>query len=119
LIFGLTGGKTGRVCAAAMAVLFLALTVFIASLSPDKFFAELSSQNRVDGIIRALKILDGTSRAEDSCPSVPRSIVALALLGAGHCCADIAFISRADAGEPARDFILPPDTRAGGTVARE
>jgi hypothetical protein len=104
-------------------VLFLALTVCIASLSPDKFFAELSSQNRVDSILRALKIIDGASRVEDSCPSALRSLVARAWLGSGHC-TDVSFIScagfRTD-GEPAHDFIVPPPPGAGSidTVARE
>jgi hypothetical protein len=99
-------------------VVFLTLTVCIASLSPDKFFAELSPQNRVDSIIRALKIIDGTSRVEDSCPFALRSMVARALVGAGHC-ADIAFISRADEAVFACNFILPPASRAADTVARE
>ena len=119
LIFGLIGVKTGRVCAGFLAVVFLTLTVCVASLPPDKFFAELSPQDRVDSIIRALEIIDW----KDSCPSVLRSMVARALAGSGHC-ADISFIphagSRVDL-ESARDFIVPPASRAGGvdTVARE
>jgi hypothetical protein len=117
-------GKTGRVCAAVLAAVFLTLTVCIASLPPDKFFAELSPPNRVDGLIRALKIIDGTSRVEDSCPSASRSQVARALAGSVYC-ADISFISPSgsctDGQGPAYDFTVPPARRAGGadTVARE
>jgi hypothetical protein len=124
LIFGLTGGKTRRVCAGLFAVFFLTLTICIASLSPDKFFAELLSQNRVYGIIRALELIDGASRVEDSCPSALRSLVARALVGSGHC-ADISFISRAGSYtyglESECDFTLSTTSRAGGTgtVARE
>jgi hypothetical protein len=118
LRFGLTGVKTRRVCAALLAALFLTLTVCVASLSPDKFFAGMSPQNRVDSILRALEIIDGTSRVEDSCPSVLRSTVARALLGSGHCCANIALVSRVAEAESARDFTLPQTSRAG-TVARE
>lgn len=119
MIFGLIGGKTRRVCAGLLAAVFLTLTVCIASLSPDKFFAELLPQNRVDSIIRALEIIDGASRMEDSCPSALRSMVARALVGSGNC-SDISFISCTD-GESAYDFTLPPASRAGGvdTVARE
>jgi hypothetical protein len=113
-------GKTGRVCAAVLAAVFLTLTVCIASLPPDKFFAELSPPNRVDGLIRALKIIDGTSRVEDSCPSAPRSQVARALAGSVYC-ADISFISPVSGQGPAYDFTAQPARRAGGadTVARE
>lgn len=120
MILRLISGKTRRFRAGLLAVVFLTLTVCIASLPPDKFFAELSPQNRVDSMIRALEIIDGTSRVEDSCPSAMRSLVARASLGAGHC-AGMSFISRADELIPARDFTVPPASRAGGasTVARE
>jgi hypothetical protein len=124
LVFARRDGKTGRVCAALLAVVFLTLTVFMASLPPDRFFAGLSSQNRVDSIIRALEIIDGTSLVEDSCALVLRSMVARAWTGAGHC-ADVSFISSAgshtDRREPANDPDAPPVSRAGGvdTVARE
>lgn len=120
LILEPTGGKTRRVCAALLAAVFLTLTVCVASLPPEKFFAGLSPQNRVDSIMRALDIIDGTSRVEDSCPSTPRFPVARASLGFGHC-AGIAFISRADEPAPARDFTVPPASRAAGSraVARE
>jgi hypothetical protein len=120
LSFGRKRGKTGRVCAAVIAAIFLTLTVCIASLPPDKFFAELSPQNRVDGLIRALKLIDGTSRVEDTGPSVPRSPVARALAGSAYC-ADISFFPTAGEMEPAHDLAVPPASRANGvdTVARE
>jgi hypothetical protein len=120
LILRLISGKTRRFCAGFLAVVFLTLTVCVASLPPDKFFAELSPQNRVDSIIRALQIIDGTSRVEDSCPSALRSLVARVSLGSGHC-TDMSFISRADELISACDFTVPPAPRAGGasTVARE
>jgi hypothetical protein len=118
LIFVRRGEKTRRVCAVVLAAVFVALTVFMASLSPDKFFAGLSSQDRVDSIIRTFAIIDGTNCADDKSMPAPRSPLSLTLFGSGHC-ADISFISRAHAGRaPAHDFALP---HAGGTdtVARE
>ena len=116
MIFGLTGGKTGRVCAALMAVLFLTLAVCVASLPPDKLFAELSPQNRVDSIIRALEIIDG----KDAGTPALRSQAARAWFGSEHC-ASIVFIPSAGEREPARDFNVTRAPRAGGanTVARE
>jgi hypothetical protein len=101
-------------------VIFLTLTVFMTSLSPGGFFSGPSRQNRVDGIIHALEIIDGASCANDSGPLAPRSSFARALLSAGHC-ADISFVSHAGGRKPAHDFAVPPAPRAGGldTVARE
>jgi hypothetical protein len=96
----------------------LTLAVFMASLSPDKFFAELSPQSRVDSMIRALDIIDGTSCAEDV-----RSTAERTWFGSGHL-ADISSITRAGVhagGEPIHDFAAPLISRAGGadTVARK
>jgi hypothetical protein len=116
LIFVRRGEKTRRVCAAVLAAIFVALTVFMASLTPDKFFAGLSSLNRMDSIIRALETIDGT---DDKNLLAPRSSLPLALLGSGHC-ADISFISGAHpyGREPMHDFALP-HTSGTDTVARE
>jgi hypothetical protein len=101
-----------------MAAIFVTLAVFMASLSPDKFFAGLSSQNRVDSIIRALEVIDGTSCVDDKGMLAPLSH---AMLGSGHC-EDVSFIYRADSHTddrgPSRDFTAPP-ARGTDTVARE
>ena len=123
MIFVRKSEKARRVCAAVLAAVFLTLTVFMASLPPDKFFTGLSSQNRVDGIIRAFAIIDGTSCADDASKLASRSLISRALFGPGHC-ADISFISRADSyidRLPAHDFSAPATQHTSGTdtVARE
>jgi hypothetical protein len=102
-------------------VVFLTLTVLMASQSPDKFFEDLSPQNRVDSLIRAIEIIDGTSLAEDSCPSAQRAAIAREVGGLGHYTKDISFISGDGEREPARGPSVPPVRPAGGTdtVARE
>ena len=116
MIFVPTGGKTRRVCAALMVVLFLTLAVCIASMPPDKLFAKLSPQNRVDSIIRALEIIDGKGTGTPA----PRSQAMRAWPGSGHC-ASITFIPRAGEREPVHDFTMLPASRPGGvnTATRE
>jgi hypothetical protein len=104
-------------------VIFLTLTVFTASLSRDKFFAELSPQNWVDSMICALEIFDRTRCAEELSTLIPRSQTARTPLGFGHC-TNISLISSAGSytsGEPSRGFTVPTASRTGGTdtVARE
>jgi hypothetical protein len=101
----------------------LTLAVFTASLPPDKFFAELSPQSRVDSMIRALEIIDGTNCAEASDTLALRSAATRAWFDSGHF-TDISSLPRAgvhSGAEPSHDFTVPPASRAGGTdtVARE
>lgn len=114
-------GKTGRVCAALLAAVFLTLIVSVASLPPDKFFAGMPPQNRVDGLIRVLKIIDGTNnRVEETVTPVLRSPAAFAWPGSGHC-TDISPVSPTGEREPTYDFAVSQRRRADGvdTVARE